>query len=223
MAVAAFARGGAVDGWRNEADDLHRYAGAGHLSARRRACGRGVPHLRGPGDDQGRPLRQAGRDLRARKRGEPGATGTISGGVHATNAASVQIHFSKGNGDVNLVGGRPLRGPFDITWNTIEDSVINGMVNSDGYNGFWPGFCRRRPSSGATAARRLPSSIATATRCRPNAIHGTLSCTGNDTGHRRRATTKEGRTPSTAAAGVDRAVIYSEDNEVNCEDVNLIS
>ena len=100
--------------------------------------------------------------------------------MHATNAASVQIHFSKINGGVNLVGGSgPFGGPFDITWNTIEDSVINGMVNIDGYNGFWQGFFRNTVNGAMsftdnTVVDRDGNEVQT------NTIHGTLSCSGND-------------------------------------------
>src|SRR5947208_11246641 len=63
----------------------------------------------------------------------PGDNGTISGGVHATDAASVQIHFMTINGGVDIHGGSgPFGGPFDITWTTIEDSQINGSVTVDG-------------------------------------------------------------------------------------------
>ena len=110
----------------------------------------------------------------------PAHTGTISGGVHATNAASVQIHFSKINGGVNLVGGSgPFGGPFDITWNTIEDSVINGMVNIDGYNGFWQGFFRNTVN-GAMSFTDNTVIDRDGNEVQTNTIHGTLSCSGND-------------------------------------------
>ncbi len=130
----------------------------------------------------------------------PAHTGTISGGVHATNAASVQIHFSKINGGVNLVGGSgPFGGPFDITWNTIEaQDVINGMVNIDGYNGFWQGFFRNTVNGAMsftdnTVVDRDGNEVQT------NTIHGTrLRAT---TRPRSRATPKAARTPSQAGEG----------------------
>jgi hypothetical protein len=70
-------------------------------------------------------------------------TGVISGGVHAANPASVQIHFTTINGGVDVNGGSgPFGGPFEITWNAIEDNQINGGVTVEGYNGFWFGFIR---------------------------------------------------------------------------------
>ena len=58
---------------------------------------------------------------------ESGGTGTINGGVHATNPASVQIHFATINGGIDIHGGSgPFGGPFDITWNAIEDNTIHG-------------------------------------------------------------------------------------------------
>ena len=73
----------------------------------------------------------------------PVDTGTIYGGVHAADAMSVQIHFTTINGGIDLHGGSgPFGGPFDVTWNTIEDSLIHGGVTISGYNGFWMGFIR---------------------------------------------------------------------------------
>src|SRR5438309_3392484 len=70
-------------------------------------------------------------------------TATINGGVHASNAMSVQIHFSTINGGIAIQGGAgPFGGPFGVTWNTIEDSVINGGYTEVGYDGFWNGFIR---------------------------------------------------------------------------------
>src|SRR5690348_7318208 len=73
----------------------------------------------------------------------PVHTATISGGVHATNAMSVEIHFSTINGGAEIHGGSgPFGGPFGVTFNTIEDSTINGGYNEIGYDGFWNGFFR---------------------------------------------------------------------------------
>jgi hypothetical protein len=110
----------------------------------------------------------------------PVHTGTISGGVHATNAASVQIHFTTINGGVDLRGGSgPFGGPFDITWNTIEDSQINGGVTEIGYDGFWNGFIRNHVNgtvnlNGNVVADPDGNEFVT------NTIHGNLNCVGND-------------------------------------------
>src|SRR5262245_32061262 len=57
----------------------------------------------------------------------PDNTSTITGGVRATNAANLQIHFATVSGGIDAQGGAgPFGGPFDITWTTIEDSRING-------------------------------------------------------------------------------------------------
>ena len=66
----------------------------------------------------------------------PVPTGRINGGVHATNPASVQIHFTSINGGIDVHGGSgPFGGPFEITWNAIEDNHINGSVTVDGAEG----------------------------------------------------------------------------------------
>jgi hypothetical protein len=109
----------------------------------------------------------------------PDATSTISGGVHAENAANVQIHFATITGGIDIQGGAgPFGGPFDITWNTIEDSRISGGVKIEGYNGFWMGFIRNTVNGGVhynnnTLVDPDGNEIVT------NKISGGLSCFGN--------------------------------------------
>lgn len=109
----------------------------------------------------------------------PGDNGTISGGVHATNAASVQIHFVTINGGIDLRGGSgPFGGPFEITWNAIEDNQINGAVTVVGYNGFWFGFIR----NSVNGSVRLNDNVLVeedGNEYVTNTIHGSLSCFGN--------------------------------------------
>ncbi len=110
----------------------------------------------------------------------PDVNATISGGVRSLNAASVQIHFSTINGGVALQGGAgPFGGPFDVTWNTVEDSRINGSVTVSGYNGFWQGFIRNTVNGSLTFNNNTlvdPDGNEVVT----NTIHGSLSCSGND-------------------------------------------
>ena len=110
----------------------------------------------------------------------PSHTGTIIGGVRATNAASVQIHFSTINGSVNLTGGSgPFGGPFDVTWNTIEDSVLNGSVNISGYNGFWQGFFRNTVN-GSLNFNNNTVVDPDGNEVQTNTIRGSMNCSGND-------------------------------------------
>ena len=106
-------------------------------------------------------------------------TGTISGGVHAVDAASVQIHFTTINGGIDVQGGAgPFGGPFDVTWNTIEDSQINGSVTMSGYDGFWMGFIRNHVNGSVTLNDNVladPDGNEYVT----NVIHGSLNCSGN--------------------------------------------
>jgi hypothetical protein len=109
----------------------------------------------------------------------PGDNGTISGGVHATHAASVQIHFMTINGGVDIHGGSgPFGGPFDITWNTIEDSHINGGATIDGYDGFWMGFIRNHVN-GAVNLNNNVLEDPDGNEYVTNVIHGSLNCAGN--------------------------------------------
>jgi hypothetical protein len=109
----------------------------------------------------------------------PVNTGTISGGVHATNAASVQIHFTTINGGVEIRGGSgPFGGPFDITWNAIEDNRIDGGATVEGYNGFWFGFIRNHVNGSVNLNNNVladPDGNEYVT----NTIHGSLNCSGN--------------------------------------------
>jgi len=110
----------------------------------------------------------------------PVHTGTITGGVHATNAASVQIHFSTISGGISIHGGSgPFGDPFGVTCNTIEDSVVNGAVTISGYDGFWQGFFRNTVNgsvnfNGNTLVDPDGNELQT------NTIHGSLNCSGND-------------------------------------------
>jgi hypothetical protein len=109
----------------------------------------------------------------------PGNTGTISGGVHATDAASVQIHFVTINGGIDVQGGSgPFGGPFEVTFNAIEDNRINGGATVEGYNGFWFGFIRNQ----VNGTVNLNNNVLTdddANEYVTNTIHGKLNCAGN--------------------------------------------
>ena len=103
----------------------------------------------------------------------------ISGGVRSQNAASVQIHFVTINGGVDLIGGSgPAGGPFGITWNTIEDSVIHGSVNISGYNGFWQGFFRNTVNGSVNFNNNVVVDE-DGNEIQTNTIHGSLNCSGN--------------------------------------------
>jgi hypothetical protein len=109
----------------------------------------------------------------------PVDTGTITGGVHATDPMSVQIHFTTINGGIEIHGGSgPFGGPFEVTWNAIEDNVIHGGVIVDGYNGFWFGFIRNNVYGSVYLTNNVladPDGNEYVT----NVIHGSLNCFGN--------------------------------------------
>jgi hypothetical protein len=110
----------------------------------------------------------------------PASTGTINDGVHATDPASVQIHFATINGGLDIHGGSgPFGPPFDVTWNAIEDNWIHGGVRITGYNGFWFGFIRNHVSGAVTLSDNTlqdPDGNEFVT----NTIHGIMRCQGND-------------------------------------------
>jgi hypothetical protein len=109
----------------------------------------------------------------------PGDNGTITGGVHATSPANLQIHFMTINGGVESHGGSgPFGGPFGVTFTTIEDSQINGGVSMTGYDGFWMGFIRNH----VNGAVNLSDNVLLdedGNEYVTNTIHGSLSCFGN--------------------------------------------
>jgi hypothetical protein len=106
-------------------------------------------------------------------------TGTIDDGVHAMDPASVQIHFATINGGLDIHGGSgAFGGPFDITWNAIEDNTIHGGVTIDGYDGFWFGFIRNRVS-GTVTLRNNALQDPDGNEYVTNTIHGSLMCSGN--------------------------------------------
>ena len=110
----------------------------------------------------------------------PVPTGVISGGVHATGAASVQIHFTTINGGVDVHGGAgPFGGPFDVTWNAIEDNVINGGATVEGYDGFWFGFIRNTVHGSVNLNDNVVMDE-DGNEFVTNTIHGNLNCSGND-------------------------------------------
>jgi hypothetical protein len=106
-------------------------------------------------------------------------TGTIDGGVHATDPASVQIHFATINGGIHVDGGSgAFGGPFDITWNAIEDNVIHGGAKVVGYDGFWFGFIRNHVSGAVTLSNNVLVDE-DGNEYVTNTIHGSLRCWGN--------------------------------------------
>jgi hypothetical protein len=109
----------------------------------------------------------------------PGNNGTIGRGVHATDAASVQLHFVTVNGGISIHGGSGAFGPpFEVTWNTVEDSHINGAVTIAGYNGFWMGFIRNVVHGTVNLNDNVledPDGNEYVT----NTIYGSLKCSGN--------------------------------------------
>jgi hypothetical protein len=110
----------------------------------------------------------------------PGGNGSISGGVHATDAASVQIHFMTIIGGMDIQGGAgPFGGPFDITWNAIEDNKIFGDVFVEGYNGFWFGFIRNHVV-GSVNLNDNGLVDPDGNEYVTNVITGNLNCDGND-------------------------------------------
>jgi hypothetical protein len=127
---------------------------------------------------------------------DPTPQGTINGGVHATNAANVQIHFTTINGGVDIEGGSgpfyentPFCFPEDendpnspvvcLTFNAIEDNLIHGGVTINGYDGFWLGFIRNTVS-GTVSLTNNTVTDPDGNEYVSNTIKGSLHCSGND-------------------------------------------
>jgi hypothetical protein len=109
----------------------------------------------------------------------PVDSGTISGGVQSTNPAGVQIHHATVNGGINIQGGSgPFGGPFDVTWNAIEDNVIHGGVTIEGYDRFWFGFLGNTVS-GSVNLNNNTLTDPDGNEFVTNTIQGSLNCSGN--------------------------------------------
>jgi hypothetical protein len=109
---------------------------------------------------------------------QPGQTGNINGGVHATNAASVEIHFTRINGGVDVHGGSGPGTETNPLFDTIEDSHINGGVTIEGYDGFWMGFIRNHVNGSVNLNDNVLADP-DANEYVTNTINGNLNCTGN--------------------------------------------
>jgi hypothetical protein len=102
---------------------------------------------------------------------EGGPTGTISGGVVANAASSVQLHFARINGGVSIQGGEGF-------FSTVEDNVIHGGATINGYTGFWLGFIRNTVYGSVTLSNNIMDDP-DANEFVTNTIHGNLVCFGN--------------------------------------------
>jgi hypothetical protein len=109
----------------------------------------------------------------------PSHTATITGGVHGTNAGTVEIHFSTINGGIDLQGGAGPDGPFGPTFNTIEDSTVNGGYTESDYDGFWNGFFRNNVHGSVNFFNNVVLDP-DGNEFQTNVIHGNLNCFGND-------------------------------------------
>jgi hypothetical protein len=97
--------------------------------------------------------------------------GTISGGLRANRAASVQLHFARVNGAVRIVGGNGY-------FSTVEDNVINGGARIVGYSGFWLGFIRNKIHGSVNLSNNMLSDP-DANEFVTNTIRGNLFCHNN--------------------------------------------
>ena len=102
---------------------------------------------------------------------EGGSTGTINGGIVASGASSVQVHFARVNGGVSIQGGEGF-------FSTVEDSVIHGGATINGYRGFWLGFIRNSVSGTVTLSNNVMDDP-DANEFVTNTIRGNLVCFGN--------------------------------------------
>jgi hypothetical protein len=115
-----------------------------------------------------------------------GSTGRINGGIVASGASSVQVHFARVNGGVSIQGGEGF-------FSTVEDSVIHGGATINGYRGFWLGFIRNTVSGTVTLSNNVMDDP-DANEFVTNTIRGNLVCFGNSPALLRSVTPKGCRT-----------------------------
>ena len=110
------------------------------------------------------------------------ATGTITGGLAADNAAQVQVHNARITGGVRIHGGSGAFGcaqPFGpVCFTDLEDNSISGGATIDSYNGFFLGFIRNHVNGSVTISNntQTPDQLDIGS----NVINGNLTCAGNN-------------------------------------------
>jgi hypothetical protein len=111
----------------------------------------------------------------------PAHAATISNGVVATDADGVHIHHSTINGGLRIHGGQgPFGGPFQVTWNAIEDNIIHGGAVIDGYIGFWQGFLNNNVRGTVNLNNNNLFEKDDANEFVSNTIYGNMNCFNND-------------------------------------------
>ena len=164
---------------RRRHDRLQRHARPGHVPAGRRPAGRRL-HERRPRDDPWWPVRRAGRDARARQRGQP-RPHRHDHGRRARDERDDRRDPLQHDQRRRQHSGRvrPFGGPFDVTFNTVEDSTINGGYTESGYDGFWNGFFRNNVHGSVNFYNNVVLDP-DGNEFQTNTIHGNLNCFGND-------------------------------------------
>jgi hypothetical protein len=98
-------------------------------------------------------------------------TGTIRGGIDASQPASLQVHFADIRGGVSMHGGNGF-------FSTVEDNDIRGGATIDGYSGFWLGFIRNSVRGTVTLSNNHMDDP-DANEYVTNTIRGNLICHNN--------------------------------------------
>ena len=110
------------------------------------------------------------------------ATGTITGGLAADNAAQVQVHNARITGGVTIQGGSGAFGCAQpvphLCFTDLEDNSISGGATIDSYNGFFLGFIRNHVNGSVTISNntQTPDQLDIGS----NVINGNLTCAGNN-------------------------------------------
>ena len=108
-------------------------------------------------------------------------TGTISGGIRATNASQVLVHNARINGGVSVQGGAGPTACTDpiphVCFTDFEDNTINGGATINGYNGVFLGFIRNHVNGAVAITNNM---VFDEIDIGTNTVHGSLSCAGNN-------------------------------------------
>jgi hypothetical protein len=107
------------------------------------------------------------------------STGTISGGVHGTNAASVQIHNATIHGGLRLNGGSGLGSAPPGNFDAIELNHINGGATVNGYDGVWFGFIGNTVNGVVNLNNNVSVADPDSNEFVTNTINGSLNCSDN--------------------------------------------
>jgi hypothetical protein len=116
--------------------------------------------------------------------GCPSSNDMVSGGLTASNAASIVVHGTTVNGGITVQGGgggtdcQPTDSSPFAPYTDVEDSHVNGGISVTGLSTCWTGIIRDSVK-GTVSVNNNTMGDPDAIEIGLNEIRGTLACSGN--------------------------------------------